>query len=268
MNKKPTFFYRVCKVILGPVFKFYYRPTVIGKENIPEEGPVLIVGDHIHLFDQCLAIIATKRGQHWMAKKEYFDDKKVAWFFKATGCISVDRSKKDSSATDKALSVLKDGGMIGLFPEGTRNATKEENAKRLYDKAKSKEDFEEFFKRIHPQKYSQLLYVENLLDHKKITIKEFNKALENVDKYLKDKLTEDEYFKTILLDFKFGAVSMAQKTNATIVPFGISGDYKYKSDNLTIRFGKPFKVGDMPLDKANTKLYNIINNLIRENYKK
>ena len=268
MNKKPTLFYRMCRVILGPVFKFYYRPTIIGKENIPEDGPVLIVGDHVHLYDQCLAIIATKRGQHWMAKKEYFDNKKVAWFFKGAGCIPVDRSKKDNNATDRALEVLRDGGVIGLFPEGTRNATKEENAKRIYDKAKRKETFEEFFKLIHPQKYSQVLYIEDLFDNKKITVKEFNRALEDIDGYLKKKLPEDEYYKTLLLKFKFGAVSMASKTNATIVPFGISGDYKFKSDNLTIRFGKPFKVGNMPLEQANTKLYNIINNLIRENLKK
>ena len=95
MNRKVPFLYKFNKLVLGFIFKLYYNPTIIGKENIPKEGSILIVGNHKHLFDQCLAIIATKRGIHYMAKKEYFDNKKVAWFFKSNGCISVDRSKKD-----------------------------------------------------------------------------------------------------------------------------------------------------------------------------
>ena len=59
-----------------------------------------------------------------MAKKEYFDNKKVSWFFKGCGCIPVDRTKKDNKAVESALSVLKDGGAIGIFQEGTRNRTK------------------------------------------------------------------------------------------------------------------------------------------------
>ena len=131
-----------------------------------------------------------------MAKKEYFDDKKTKWFFKGTGCISVDRSKKDEDATKQALEVLKDEGAIGLFPEGTRNKTKQ-----------------------------------------------------------------------FLLPFKFGAVSMAKKTNATIVPFGITGDYKFRSKNLTIRYGTPFKVGNMTLEEANNKLYKEVERLMKENLK-
>ena len=190
MNKMPLL-YRVGRFILGPIFKFYYHPTIIGKENIPTDGAILIVGNHKHLYDQCLTIIATKRGIHYMAKKEYFDDKKVAWFFRNTGCIPVDRSKKDGKAVTAALSVLKDDGAIGLFPEGTRNKTKK-----------------------------------------------------------------------FLLPFKFGAVSMAQKTDAYIVPFGITGDYKFRSKNLKIRYGKPFKVGEMDLEAANEKLYNEVKNLM------
>lgn len=125
-----------------------------------------------------------------MAKKEYFDGK-MAWFFKATGCISVDRSIHDSNAKNKALEVLKNGGAIGLFPEGTRNKTKAK-----------------------------------------------------------------------LLPFKYGAVSMAKKTNATIIPFGIVGDYKFRSKNLKIKFGKPFKVGEMSLEEANAKLEKIVLELI------
>ena len=123
-KSKGSFGYRLLKPILGPIFKLYYHPKVIGKEVIPKEGPILIVGNHKHLYDQCLAIISTKRMIHYMAKKEYFDGK-MRWFFKMVGCIPVDRSKKDDAATTSALEVLNDGGAIGLFPEGTRNKTEE-----------------------------------------------------------------------------------------------------------------------------------------------
>lgn len=187
--------YKILRPILGPIFKWYYHPTIIGKENIPKEGPILIVGNHKHLYDQCLAIISTKRLIHYMAKKEYFDGK-FAWFFKLVGCIPVDRSKKDPHATEEALKVLNNGWALGLFPEGTRNKTKE-----------------------------------------------------------------------FLLPFKFGAVSMAKKTNATIVPFGITGDYKFRSKNLTIRFGKPYKI-EQDLETENKKLERIVGSLMKENLKK
>lgn len=193
---RTPFFYRVCRFVLGPIFRLYYHPKIIGKENIVKKGPMLIAGNHKHLYDQCLCIISTRRYLRYMAKKEYFDNKKVAWFFKGNGCISVDRSKKDPDAVNKALETLKSGGAIGLFPEGTRNKTKE-----------------------------------------------------------------------FLLPFKFGTVSMASKTDAYIVPFGITGDYKFRSKNLTIRYGKPFKVGDMPLEEANEKLYHEVEKLMKENLK-
>lgn len=189
-NKEKMGTYRFFKAILVPIFKFWYRPTIIGKENIPDEGAILIVGNHKHLYDQCLAIIATKRPIHYMAKKEYFDGRH-AWFFKSVGCIPVDRSKKDNNATGLALDVLKNGYALGLFPEGTRNKT-------------------------------------------------------------------DQF----LLPFKYGAVSMAHKTDSLIVPFGITGDYKFRSKNLTIRFGKPFKVDD-DLEKANKKLEKEVEKLMR-----
>lgn len=196
MNSKVPPLYKIGRFLLGWIFKLYYNPKIINKEYIPKDGSILIVGNHKHLYDQCLTIVATKRGIHYMAKKEYFDSKKTAWFFKATGCISVDRSKKDESATNSALAVLTDGGAIGLFPEGTRNKTEE-----------------------------------------------------------------------FLLPFKFGAVSMAKKTNSYLVPFGITGDYKFRSKNLTIRYGKPFKVGNMDLEKANKKLYKEVEKLMKQNLK-
>lgn len=186
--------YSLLTPIMRVLFRLYYNPKIINKEVIPKEGPILIVGNHKHIYDQCLTIMATKRVIHYMAKKEYFDGK-TAWFFKLVGCIPVDRSIKDHNATDKALKVLNSGGAIGLFPEGTRNKTKD----------------------------------------------------------------------VFLLPFKFGTVSMAKKTNATIIPFGLTGDYKFRSKNLTIRYGTPFKVGEMDLDDANKKLYEEVERLMREN---
>ena len=61
---------------------------------------------------------------------------------------------------------------------------------------------------------------------------------------------------------------MAQKTGATIVPFGLTGDYKFRSKNLTIRYGTPFQVPkDMSLEEANEKLYHEVERLMRENLK-
>ncbi len=192
MNKMP-FLYRIGRFILGPFFKWYYNPTIIGKENIPKEGAILIVGNHKHLYDQCLSIISTKRFIKYMAKREYFDNKKTRWFFKSVGCISVDRSVHDGKAKGEAIETLKNGGAIGLFPEGTRNKTQE-----------------------------------------------------------------------FLLPFKFGAVSMAKKTDAYLVPFGITGDYVFRSKNLVIKYGKPFKVTDMELDEANNLLYETVKKLMED----
>ena len=103
MMTKMPFLYKVGRLILGPIFKWYYKPTIIGKENIQKDGAILIVGNHKHLYDQCLTIISTKRFVRYMAKKEYFDNKKTAWFFKAVGCISVDRKNHDSKAKELAI---------------------------------------------------------------------------------------------------------------------------------------------------------------------
>ncbi|MDD2208557.1 MAG: lysophospholipid acyltransferase family protein [Bacilli bacterium] len=192
--KKESHYYRYSflRAVLGIVFKILYRPKIINKEVIPSTGPIIVAGNHAHLFDQNLAIISTKRMLHYMAKIEYFQNKKVAWFFKMAGCIPVNRKIKDESAVESAIDVLKNGYALGVFPEGTRNKT---------------------------------------------------------DKFL--------------LPFKFGVVSMAQKTGAEIVPYAITGEYKiFKNNHLNIRFGTPFKVPkDMNLETANKKLFKEISDL-------
>lgn len=185
--------YRLLTPIMRVLFRLYYHPKIINQELIPKKGPILIVGNHKHIYDQCLTIISTKRTIHYLAKKEYFDGK-MAWFFRLVGCIPIDRSKKNKKSMNYAIKILKSGGAIGLFPEGTRNKTKDQ----------------------------------------------------------------------LLLPFKMGTVSMAYKTNATIVPFAITGDYRFRSNNLTIRYGKPFQVENDHLELANQKLYQEIKSLLKK----
>lgn len=114
--------YRIFKFFLMPLFKLIYNPKIKGEENIPKTGPIVICCNHKHVYDQLLAIMGTKRVVHYMAKKEYFDSK-FAWFFRITGCISVDRQVKHNGSLEKAITILKHNGAVGIFPEGTRNKT-------------------------------------------------------------------------------------------------------------------------------------------------
>ena len=119
--EKNKVFYNVSKYILGLFFLAYYRPKFENVDVIPKEGPIIVCGNHIHLYDQCLPILSTKRMLHYMAKKEYFDSK-MAWFFKKSGCISVDRENHGGTSKEIALDILNNGYALGIYPEGTRNS--------------------------------------------------------------------------------------------------------------------------------------------------
>ncbi len=67
-----------------------------------------------------------------------------------------------------------------------------------------------------------------------------------------------------LLEFKPGAVALAKKTDAYIVPFGLTGDYRFRSKNLAVRYGVPFKVGNMTVEQANEKLRAEVEKLMLE----
>ncbi len=269
MKKEKMFLYKILKPILGIIYKLWYNPKIIGAENIPDRGSILMVGNHIHLMDQCNVIISTKRVLHFMAKKEYFESK-FAWFFKNVGCIPVDRSKKDEKATNKAIEVLNNNLALGLFPEGTRNGLKEEKIKEIYNLyLKDNLPYQEALIKLKKNKTSQYNFLEDLLLKKIITKDEFIDNIFEIDEFLKDliinkRITTEEYFSNLLLPFKFGAVSMASKTNSYLVPYAITGEYKFRSKNLVIRIGKSFKIGS-DLEKENQRLYEEIKKLMKEN---
>jgi len=125
MKEKGNFLYKFVKVIYTILLKILFRPEVIGKENIPEVGPIIFAGNHIHAVDPTMVMSSTNRIVHYMAKEELFKGLHGI-LFRKIGLIKVYRSKSNPQAVIEAENILKNGGTIGIFPEGTRNKSKEE----------------------------------------------------------------------------------------------------------------------------------------------
>lgn len=116
--------YKACKLIYSTLLKILYRPTAIGLENIPEDGPLIFAGNHRHAFDPVVVMTHTKRIVHYMAKETLFKGLHGI-IFKHIGLIKVYRTKNNPEAIQVAVELLKQGGTIGIFPEGTRNKTED-----------------------------------------------------------------------------------------------------------------------------------------------
>ncbi len=123
--KENKVLYKLCKLIYVPILKVLYRPTAIGTEYIPEDGPIIFAGNHRHAFDPVVVMTHTKRIVHYMAKESLF--KGIHGFiFKQIGLIKVYRTRNNPAAVNEAVEILKQGGAVGIFPEGTRNKTDKE----------------------------------------------------------------------------------------------------------------------------------------------
>ncbi|MDT8860031.1 1-acyl-sn-glycerol-3-phosphate acyltransferase [Alkalihalobacillus sp. MEB130] len=98
-----------------------YKVEIIGKENIPEQGATLLCCNHIHNFDPPLLGAYIKRQLHYMAKQELFEKPILKGLLPKLGAFPVRRGMSDKQAIRTAMKLLKEGKMIGLFPEGTRS---------------------------------------------------------------------------------------------------------------------------------------------------
>jgi 1-acyl-sn-glycerol-3-phosphate acyltransferase len=114
--------YWVFKIILTPVFFVLWRVKVEGREHVPVHGPAVLAANHQSFCDSFFLPLVVRRKLTFLAKAEYFDAKRTAWFFRAAGQIPI--SREGGSASEGALitarQVLGSGRLIGLYPEGTR----------------------------------------------------------------------------------------------------------------------------------------------------
>jgi 1-acyl-sn-glycerol-3-phosphate acyltransferase len=113
-------FYRIVKTLLCMYYHMIFRIHVIGVEEIPEQGAVILCANHINALDPFMIGISIKRKLRFMAKKELFDRKLVSWFLYKAGVFPIDRMGTDIEAIKTALSILKEGGVFGIFAQGTR----------------------------------------------------------------------------------------------------------------------------------------------------
>jgi 1-acyl-sn-glycerol-3-phosphate acyltransferase len=110
------------KVVLTPFLRVFYRVRVDGKERVPTDGPLILAANHRSFLDSIFLPLVIHRRVTFVAKAEYFESKKTAWFFRGVGQIPIRR--EGGSASDRALAaateVLEQGGVFGIYPEGTR----------------------------------------------------------------------------------------------------------------------------------------------------
>ncbi|HEX3426838.1 MAG TPA: lysophospholipid acyltransferase family protein [Acidimicrobiales bacterium] len=115
--------YWLLKIVLTPILNFLYRIRVEGLDNVPADGPVILASNHVSFSDSIFLPLVLRRRVTFVAKAEYFENPKTAWFFRAVGQIPIKR--EGGSASQRALAsareVLDGGGVFGIYPEGTRS---------------------------------------------------------------------------------------------------------------------------------------------------
>ncbi|GAA2723097.1 lysophospholipid acyltransferase family protein [Streptomyces luteosporeus] len=96
-----------------------WKPRVLGAWRVPTAGPCILAVNHSHNIDGPMLMGTAPRPVHFLIKKEAFVGPLGA-FLRAIGQLEVDRSGADRTAVTRALEVLGQGGVLGIFPEGTR----------------------------------------------------------------------------------------------------------------------------------------------------
>jgi 1-acyl-sn-glycerol-3-phosphate acyltransferase len=122
------FYWMLKWVLLGPVLKLVFRPQTEGVEHVPVTGAAILASNHLSYADWLFMPLTLTRRVTFVAKAEYFTSPGIkGWFqkkfFSGAGQVPIDRT--GASAAEGALSaakkILGDGGLFGIYPEGTRS---------------------------------------------------------------------------------------------------------------------------------------------------
>jgi 1-acyl-sn-glycerol-3-phosphate acyltransferase len=111
--------YAFIRSFIEPFLRLYFRMRISGAENIPDQGAAIIAPNHKSFFDSFFIALATRRHLRYMGKTELFEGRRGR-FLVRLGAFPVRRGEADQDALDTARTILEQGGLLALFPEGTR----------------------------------------------------------------------------------------------------------------------------------------------------
>jgi 1-acyl-sn-glycerol-3-phosphate acyltransferase len=116
-------FYDFSKAVVRALSRLLWRARAAGVENVPLEGPLIIACNHVSYLDPPVMGCLCPRRISYMAKRELFEIPILGGLIRALGAYAVDRQGSATAAIKRSLDVLRAGGAVGIFPEGTRNRT-------------------------------------------------------------------------------------------------------------------------------------------------
>jgi glycerol-3-phosphate dehydrogenase (NAD(P)+) len=112
--------YWITRAIIQPFFHLYFRLSRIGREHIPESGPVIFASNHRSFLDPFIMGVCSRRPIYYVAKSEIFANPLVAWFVGSLGAFPVIRGAGDADMLETTRAILARGDQVLMFPEGTR----------------------------------------------------------------------------------------------------------------------------------------------------
>jgi len=116
-------FRKTCRAIVRGIIKIFYRVEYIG-EAYPDEGAYIICPNHFSILDIVFVLVhARRRWVYFMAKSELYKHKFSAWFLNKMGAFPIKRGQSDVRSIKKAVTLLKEGKLVCIFPQGTRQKT-------------------------------------------------------------------------------------------------------------------------------------------------
>lgn len=113
--------YRIGRAMFRVLFYVFYRLRVEGKENVPDQGAVVLCGNHTSLLDPPILGTPLRRKVHFMAKAELFDIPVFGTIISKVGAFPVKRGGVSKESIRLSISLLREGKVLGIFPEGTRS---------------------------------------------------------------------------------------------------------------------------------------------------